>query len=179
MNLVFLFSFLPLFWQGMVWHLLFKDAHPSKHRQYPMIFKHGYMHPTPPPWCQATFCPFEPHQFFTQAGMQLPSLVLISFPCGKGKTLAFSIIFLLEVFWFIWKSGPGVFFCLHFYLLSDRAMAWHLLIKRCTSIKSYAIPNGFFRYGSMQPRHHHGVMPHVCPLNHFNLSHRQACNYQT
>ena len=31
-SLVFLLSFLLLFWQGKVWHLLFKDAHPSNHR---------------------------------------------------------------------------------------------------------------------------------------------------
>ena len=79
-GLGFLVSFLPLFWQGMVWHLL---SNMHIHQIIGNAHFQRWIHaPNTPPWCHATACPLN-NFIFTQAAMQIPNLVLFSAPWLK------------------------------------------------------------------------------------------------
>ena len=76
-----LFSFLHLLGQGKGLTPTFSNLH--NHQLICTIqwfSKTGYMHQHTTPWGHATLLTLEPLAFFTQAAMQLPNLVLVSFP---------------------------------------------------------------------------------------------------
>ena len=136
-------SCLPLFWQGMVWHLLFKSAHPpNTYAIHQWVSNIDTCTPnTPPIGSCHTFDPWAT-SIFTQAAMQIPKLVLICFPhCSRTKLS----IFQFSVGW-DWSTFGDLGVIVSFLHLFWQGKGVTPTSPSCTTIKSYAPSNDFQRW---------------------------------